>query len=40
MQPAMYWTAIADTILHAIHERVLEHVRNEGELSSGSNDSR
>ena len=31
MQPAMYWTAIADTILHAIHARVLEHVKSEAE---------
>jgi hypothetical protein len=40
MQPAMYWTAIADTILHAIHTRVLEHVMSEAELSAGSNGSR
>jgi hypothetical protein len=31
MQPAKYWTAIADTILHAIHRRVLEHVRSGAE---------
>ena len=31
MQPAMYWSAIADTILHAIHGRVLEHVKSEAE---------
>ena len=31
MQPATYWTAIADTILHAIHRRVLEHVKREAE---------
>jgi hypothetical protein len=31
MQPAMYWTAIADTILHAIHTRVLEHVKSGAE---------
>ncbi len=34
MQPAMYWTAIADTILHAIHGRVLEHVKSEAERGS------
>ena len=27
MQPAMYWNVVADTILHAIHHRVLEHVK-------------
>lgn len=27
MQPAMYWNTIADSILHAIHQRVLEHVK-------------
>ena len=31
MQPAMYWSAIADTILHAIHGRVLEHIKSEAE---------
>jgi hypothetical protein len=31
MQPAMYWTAIADTILHAVHTRVLEHIKSETE---------
>ena len=31
MQPAMYWTAIADSILHAIHNRVLEHIKSEAE---------
>ena len=34
MQPAMYWTAIADTILHAIHGRVLEHIKSEAERRS------
>ena len=34
MQPAMYWTAIADTILHAIHNRVLEHIKSEAERRS------
>jgi hypothetical protein len=34
MQPAMYWTAIADTILHAIHNRVLEHIKGEAERRS------
>jgi hypothetical protein len=27
MQPATYWTALADNILHAIHDRVLEHIK-------------
>ena len=27
MQPSIYWNAMADTILHAIHRRVLEHVK-------------
>jgi hypothetical protein len=40
MQPAMYWSAIADTILHAIHTRVLEHIKREAALSSNSSDSR
>lgn len=40
MQPAMYWTAIADTILHAIHTRVLDHIKREAELSSDSTGSR
>jgi hypothetical protein len=31
MQPAMYWGMVADTILHAIHKRVLEHIRAEAE---------
>jgi hypothetical protein len=31
MQPAMYWSALADTILHAIHDRVLEHIKREAE---------
>jgi hypothetical protein len=34
MQPAMYWSAIADTILHAIHNRVLEHIKGEAERRS------
>jgi hypothetical protein len=32
MEPAMYWTAIADTILHAIHDRVLQHIKREAEV--------
>ena len=31
MQPAQYWTVIADGILHAIHTRVLEHIKREAE---------
>ena len=31
MQPAMYWNTIADSILHAIHQRVLEHVKDGAE---------
>jgi hypothetical protein len=31
MQPALYWHTIADTILHAVHQRVLEHVKTESE---------
>ena len=40
MQPAMYWTAIADTILHAIHSRVLQHIKRAAESISNSNGSR
>jgi hypothetical protein len=31
MRPSIYWNFLADTILHAIHERVLEHVKEEAE---------
>jgi uncharacterized membrane protein YhaH (DUF805 family) len=31
MAPALYWTTIADTIVHAIHQRVLNHIRVEAE---------
>ena len=31
MQPAMYWSTVADAILHAVHNRVLEHIRAEAE---------
>jgi hypothetical protein len=31
MRPAIYWNAIADSILHAIHRRVLEHVKEQAE---------
>ena len=31
MRPSIYWNVLADTILHAIHERVLEHVKEEAE---------
>lgn len=31
MQPAGYWSVIADGILHAIHTRVLEHIKSEAE---------
>ncbi|MGH9374449.1 MAG: SRPBCC family protein, partial [Vicinamibacterales bacterium] len=34
MAPALYWTAVADTIVHAIHARVLEHVKTEAERGS------
>jgi len=32
MGPSMYWNAIADTILHAVHRRVLAHVKEESEI--------
>jgi hypothetical protein len=31
MQPAIYWHTIADAILHAVHQRVLDHVKAESE---------
>jgi hypothetical protein len=31
MRPALYWNAVADSILHAIHRRVLEHVKEQAE---------
>ena len=31
MQPATYWTALADGILHAVHSRVLEHIKAQAE---------
>ncbi len=31
MRPSIYWNVLADTILHAIHQRVLEHVKEEAE---------
>jgi hypothetical protein len=31
MRPSIYWQVMADTILHAIHRRVLEHVKAEAE---------
>jgi hypothetical protein len=31
MAPALYWTTIADTIVHAIHRRVLDHIKGEAE---------
>ena len=31
MQPSIYWQVMADTILHAIHRRVLEHVKAQAE---------
>ena len=34
MQPAVYWQVIADTILHAIHRRVLDHVKAQAESQS------
>lgn len=32
LQPAMYWNTIADAILHAVHTRVLEHVKAGAEV--------
>jgi hypothetical protein len=29
MQPSIYWNLMADTILHAIHRRVLEHIQSQ-----------
>jgi len=34
MQPATYWNSIADTVLHAVHRRVLEHVKAQAEEGS------
>jgi hypothetical protein len=31
MAPATYWTTIADAIVHAIHRRVLDHVKARAE---------
>ena len=31
MQPQAYWTMLADAIIHRIHERVLEHIRDAAE---------
>jgi hypothetical protein len=31
MAPALYWTTIADTIVHAIHRRVLDHIKVQAE---------
>ena len=31
MRPVLYWNSIADAILHAVHRRVLEHVKAEAE---------
>jgi hypothetical protein len=33
MQPQLYWTALADAIVHRIHERVLDHIRIEAQGS-------
>lgn len=33
MAPSLYWNVIADSILHAIHQRVLEHVKAQAEQS-------
>ena len=33
MQPQGYWTILADTIIHSIHQRVLDHIRREAEKS-------
>ena len=34
--PAFYWKQWSDTIIHRIHRRVLEHIREESEASSGT----
>lgn len=34
MAPAPYWSLISDRLIHAIHQRVLEHVKNESEQSA------
>jgi hypothetical protein len=31
MQPVAYWSVVADGILHAIHTRVLEHIKSKAE---------
>jgi hypothetical protein len=36
MQPALYWNTIADAILHAVHRRVLEHVKRSAEARQAS----
>ena len=33
MQPQGYWTILADTIIHSIHQRVLDHIKREAEKS-------
>jgi hypothetical protein len=33
MQPQMYWTVMADAIIHRIHVRVLDHIRREAQGS-------
>ena len=39
MQPQMYWTAVADAIVHRIHDRVLRHIKAEAETAPTSSSS-
>ena len=34
MGPSVYWKVFADALIHAIHERVLEHIASEAERGS------
>ena len=34
MSPAGYWSAWSDMVIHRIHERVLEHIRDLSEAES------
>jgi uncharacterized protein YndB with AHSA1/START domain len=38
--PQLYWTTWSDQIIHAIHTRVLEHIRREAEANSSAANSR
>jgi|SRR6185503_14396826 len=35
MAPAIYWQAIADGVIHSIHRRVLDHIKQESERLTG-----